>query len=63
LLHEENNFFSLWGNNSLYCDGAVWNAVEREKFYPDWNCRFYYDDSVSLEIVDKIASTNRNLFI
>jgi len=53
--------FSLWGNNSLYCDGAVWNAVEREKFYPDWNCRFYYDDSVSLEIVDKIASTKSEL--
>ena len=53
--------FSLWGRDPLYCNGAIWNAIEREKFYPDWNCRFYYDDSVPLEILDQIAITKSEL--
>lgn len=46
--------FSLWGEDPLYLNGAVWNAENRYKFYPDWNCRFYIDDTVPDIIVKKL---------
>lgn len=33
--------FSLWGNQDLYCKGAVANVHEAAEVYPGWCCRFY----------------------
>jgi len=38
--------FSLWGTQYRYCAGAVENARLARDIYPDWQCRFYCDDSV-----------------
>lgn len=49
--------FSLWGSNPLYTNGAIWNAENYKRFYPDWKCRFYYDDTVDSEVIKKIEDT------
>lgn len=33
--------FSLWGDDKLYCQGAINNIECAKKYYPDWICRFY----------------------
>lgn len=33
--------FSLWGDNKLYCQGAIDNIECAKKYMPDWTCRFY----------------------
>lgn len=53
--------FSLWGDKPLYTNGAIWNAEHRKEFYPDWICRFYYDDSVPSSVINKIRSTDSEL--
>lgn len=55
--------FSLWGSNSLYCDGAVWNAEHANEFYPGWTCRFYHDDSVNKKILKKLAAAGSELIL
>jgi len=53
--------FALWGTNPLYVDGAVWNAEHRAEFYPDWICRFYHDDTVPKQALDRIAATGAEM--
>lgn len=33
--------FSLWGNDKLYCQGALDNIECAKQWYPDWTCVFY----------------------
>jgi hypothetical protein len=33
--------FSLWGDDKLYCQGAIENVKLAKIYYPDWKCRFY----------------------
>jgi hypothetical protein len=33
--------FSLWGDDKLYCQGAIDNIACAKEHYPDWTCRFY----------------------
>jgi hypothetical protein len=37
--------FSLWGDDKLYCQGAIENVACAKKYYPDWVCRFYIEES------------------
>jgi hypothetical protein len=53
--------FALWGDNPLYVNGAAWNAKHRVDFYPDWVCRFYHDDSVPEEILEKIRGAGAEM--
>ena len=55
--------FSIWGTNPLYIDGAVWNAEHRAEFYPDWICRFYHDDTVPVEALDRIHATGAEMIL
>jgi hypothetical protein len=55
--------FSLWGNNPLYTNGAIWNAEHSKDFYPNWVCRFYHDDTVDKEILQKIQDTGAELVL
>lgn len=36
--------FSLWGDDKLYCQGAIENVKLAKIHYPDWKCRFYIDE-------------------
>jgi hypothetical protein len=33
--------FSLWGDDKLYCQGAIDNIECAKEHYPGWKCRFY----------------------
>jgi len=46
--------FSVWGTKSLYLEGAIANAQLQPEFYPDWTCRFYYDDTVPTATIDEL---------
>ena len=46
--------FSIWGNKSLYLDGAIANAQMQPDFYPGWKCRFYYDDTVPVSVISDL---------
>jgi hypothetical protein len=51
--------FSLWGNNPTYTIGAVRNAEQAIRIYPDFECWFYiHEPSVPKEIVQKLRTFN-----
>jgi hypothetical protein len=55
--------FALWGQNTLYTHGAVRNAERYAEFYPGWTCRFYHDDTVPSDILEKIAATGAEMWV
>tara|TARA_B100001093_G_scaffold329155_1_gene314154 strand:- start:2809 stop:3543 length:735 start_codon:yes stop_codon:yes gene_type:complete len=48
--------FSLWGNIPCYTVGAIKNALLAKKYFPEWICRYYYDNTVPNEIIEKLNS-------
>jgi hypothetical protein len=48
--------FSLYGNEGKYTQGAICNAELAKIIYPDWICRFYYGDSVPIDIIQRLKS-------
>ncbi|WXL25156.1 tetratricopeptide repeat protein [Ectopseudomonas mendocina] len=48
--------FSLFGRDSKYCETAIINAQEQPTIYPNWTCRFYIDDSVPANIVQRLRN-------
>jgi len=47
--------FSLYGDLSKYCIGAILNAKLQPKIYPGWTCRFYiHKPSVPSDIVKEL---------
>jgi protein O-GlcNAc transferase len=53
--------FSIWGNDPMYGIGAVENIKLAEEIYPGWRCRFFVDNSVPQETVEKIKSMNADV--
>ena len=54
--------FSLFGDNPLYCVGAVENARLAKEIYPDWVARFYVAQDVP-EIIKKEFGTLKESII
>ncbi len=55
--------FSLWGNIRCYTVGSIKNALLAKKYFPEWICRYYYDNTVPNEIIEKLNSLdNTELF-
>jgi hypothetical protein len=46
--------FSLFGNDSKYCEPAVLNVQNQPHAYPHWVCRFYVDNSVPGNVIRRI---------
>ena len=55
--------FSLWGNIRLYCIGAIKNALLAKKIFPEWICRYYYDNSVPEIIINYLKSLDNTELI
>lgn len=53
--------FSLFGNNPLYCVGAIRNAEQYPKVLPGWSVRIYHDSTVPRETIQKLRRTNCEL--
>eukprot|EP00003_Mantamonas_plastica_P025983 TRINITY_DN518_c2_g1_i1.p1 TRINITY_DN518_c2_g1~~TRINITY_DN518_c2_g1_i1.p1 ORF type:complete len:382 (+),score=149.93 TRINITY_DN518_c2_g1_i1:1030-2175(+) len=48
--------FGLYGGNPKYTHGAIENVKKAKEFFPGWICRFYIDDSVPNDILDKLKA-------
>jgi len=46
--------FSLWGNKPYYLQGAIENVILQPKIYPNWICRFYYDETVPKDSIKRL---------
>lgn len=46
--------FSLFGCLPRYCETAVINVNLAKIIYPEWTCRFYLDDSVPNDVVQRL---------
>ena len=46
--------FSLFGADPRYCETALLNLRYAQKIYPAWTCRYYLDNSVPLEIQQRL---------
>lgn len=46
--------FSLFGDNPLYCFGAVENAKLAKAIYPDWTARFYVAQDVPIKCIEDL---------
>ena len=46
--------FSLFGDNPLYCQGAVENANIARVIYPEWTARFYVAQDVPEHYIEEI---------
>lgn len=48
--------FSLWGDNPKYTVGAIINAQLAAKIFPEWECHFYYNDSVPNLVISCLSN-------
>ena len=53
--------FSLWGDQPRYLRGAIDNAQASAYLYPDWQIRFYVDESVPKALLDILLSYGANI--
>ena len=54
--------FSLFGNNSKYIEPAVLNTQLAPVLFPGWTCRFYVNDSVSAEAIQRFRNNGAEVF-
>jgi len=48
--------YTLYGDESRYTINSIINAEICQKIYPEWECRFYYDKTVSTKIINKLRT-------
>lgn len=50
--------YSLFGTSKRYTVNALINADLCKKYYPEWICRIYYDNSVPQNVISLLKSKN-----
>lgn len=56
--------FSVYGQDSIYLDGALENAKSFKKYYPGWQAVFYVDEEIKGQpAIQKLSSTEGALVI
>ena len=55
--------FSLFGNKQYYLDGAIINATMVNDIFPDWKCRFYVDEYVNPDYINKLKKLGSEIVI
>lgn len=55
--------FSLFGDNPLYCVGAVENAKLAKKIYPEWIVRFYVADDVPQKYIKELKDHDAEVIL
>jgi hypothetical protein len=53
--------FSLYGDKSIYTQGAIENVKLISETYYDWEARFYVDNLVPQKIIDELKDYNANI--
>lgn len=55
--------FSLYGDSSAYNEPAVMNAELQARIYPDWQCRFYVDNSVPSTTIERLKAYSAEVIV
>lgn len=55
--------FALFGGTSKYCETAVINVQRQPDLYPYWTCRFYVDETVPENIVERLKSAGAEIVV
>lgn len=55
--------FSLFGDDPIYCEGAVENARLAKEIYPDWTARFYIAEDTPEEYTWRIKEYDAEVYI
>jgi len=55
--------YSLFGEEPMYCTGAIKNAQQALQFYPGWKCFFWHDDSVPESTLSELSSMQNVVLI
>lgn len=55
--------FSLFGENSKYCETACLNVQHAKIHYPAWKCRFYCDETVPINIRYRLVNSGAEVVI
>ncbi len=55
--------FSLWGDKPIYTEGAVENVQFARSIFPSWTCRFYVDDTVPADVIQRIKSNGGDVIV
>lgn len=55
--------FSLWGDKPLYNVGAIENIKLAKEYCPDWKCRFYVDNTVYTDTLNKIENNGAEVVV
>ncbi|WP_294087952.1 hypothetical protein [uncultured Actinobacillus sp.] len=53
--------YSLFGQLPRYCETAVINSRIALQIYPEWTCRFYVDDSVPKNIIQRLEANGAQI--
>lgn len=53
--------FCLFGENKKYTQGAIENSIIAKRIFPDWECRFYYDETVPQNIIQELKNNSSNI--
>lgn len=48
--------YSLWGQSNFYLEGAILNAQLVPVIFPNWTARFYCEETVPQNIIEKLKS-------
>lgn len=48
--------YSLFGHLPRYGESAVMNVDVAKEIFPEWTCRFYVDDSVPKNVIDRLRA-------
>lgn len=55
--------FSLFGSLSAYVEPAVINTQIVQTIYPNWICRFYVDESVNEDVIQRLKENNAEIIL
>ncbi|MGC4023971.1 MAG: hypothetical protein QM744_01615 [Mesorhizobium sp.] len=55
--------FSLFGNSPRYCEIAIMNCQAAGELLPDWQCRFYCDETVPEGVLQRIRQNGGEILI
>lgn len=55
--------YGIYGDNPKYISGAISNMQLAPTYFPGWEMRFYYDESVPAESIKKLKDMGANLIL
>lgn len=55
--------YSLWGSEPMFNIGALRNSELSQLIYPGWTCRFYVDETVPKNIINKLKENKCEVIV